>query len=323
MPYTDYGDTMNSDRLANRIYELRKSKGLSQKELGALVGVSNKAVSKWETGAAIPKTDILLKLADVFEISAQEFLEQVAEKIDKPRTLFDVAQDTEDLLCYDTRTAWLTELFSRNCAKWYLLGVAIYDERVCTVSSYDAEDWMDILKERLLLKSMSKKKIIWFAVSMCVFIFLFNGCYNIETSNAKRYHSFYNKMERKHPGIYERLPDPQGVQLEEVYLYHWDLDLIDTSYMIYLNCVYDNEEEYTTEKKRQYKLGEEWEHTQYNSASFDYESIVREQTIYEYERHFDYVLFDDDEQRIVYVYMFDFDRKFENIPQKYLPDELR
>ena len=124
--YTDYGDTMNSDRLANRIYELRKSKGLSQKELGALVGVSNKAVSKWETGAAIPKTDILLKLADVFEISVQEFLEQSAEKIDKPRTLFDVAQDTEELLyCENNRTVRVTELFLRDRAKWYLLGVAI------------------------------------------------------------------------------------------------------------------------------------------------------------------------------------------------------
>ena len=173
------------------------------------------------------------------------------------------------------------------------------------------------------MKKALKRKIIWFAVSMSVLIVLFNGCYNIETTNAKKYNSFYNKMERKHPSMYEKLPDPQGLELDEVYLYHWDFDLIDTTYVVYLNCVFDNKEEYTTEKNRQYKLGREWEFTQYNSSSFEYESVVREHYISGHDKHFDYVLFDDSEHRFVYVYMFDIDGKFENIPQKYLPDELR
>ena len=65
---------MANYELSNRIYELRIQKGLSQKELGAILGVSNKAVSKWETGTAIPKTETLIKLAEVFEISAEELL---------------------------------------------------------------------------------------------------------------------------------------------------------------------------------------------------------------------------------------------------------
>ena len=60
--------------LSNRIYELRTQKGLSQKELGAILGVSNKAVSKWETGTAIPKTETLIKLAEVFGISTEELI---------------------------------------------------------------------------------------------------------------------------------------------------------------------------------------------------------------------------------------------------------
>ena len=65
---------MANYELSNRIYELRVQKGLSQKELGAILGVSNKAVSKWETGTAIPKTETLIKLAEVFEISTEELL---------------------------------------------------------------------------------------------------------------------------------------------------------------------------------------------------------------------------------------------------------
>lgn len=65
---------MANYELSNRIYELRTQKGLSQKELGAILGVSNKAVSKWETGTALPKTETLIKLAEVFEISTEELL---------------------------------------------------------------------------------------------------------------------------------------------------------------------------------------------------------------------------------------------------------
>lgn len=65
---------MANYELPNRIYELRTQKGLSQKELGAILGVSNKAVSKWETGTALPKTETLIKLAKVFDVSTEELL---------------------------------------------------------------------------------------------------------------------------------------------------------------------------------------------------------------------------------------------------------
>ncbi|MBO5334113.1 MAG: helix-turn-helix domain-containing protein [Clostridia bacterium] len=74
---------MANYELSNRIYELRTQRGLSQKELGALLGVSNKAVSKWETGTAIPKTETLIKLADIFEISTEELLNTIHQEDSK------------------------------------------------------------------------------------------------------------------------------------------------------------------------------------------------------------------------------------------------
>ena len=74
---------MANYELSNRIYELRTQKGLSQKELGAMLGVSNKAVSKWETGTAIPKTETLIKLAEVFEISTEELINGVCNDEEK------------------------------------------------------------------------------------------------------------------------------------------------------------------------------------------------------------------------------------------------
>lgn len=85
---------MRNYDLGNRIYELRKSRGLSQKELGEMIGVSNKSVSKWENGTAIPKTDTLVKLANIFEISPQELLQG---KTENKVTLSQLSSQTNEM----------------------------------------------------------------------------------------------------------------------------------------------------------------------------------------------------------------------------------
>ncbi len=55
--------------------QLRREQGLTQKELAAKVFVSDKAVSKWETGVSIPDVSVLLPLADALGVSVTELLE--------------------------------------------------------------------------------------------------------------------------------------------------------------------------------------------------------------------------------------------------------
>lgn len=74
---------MDNYEFANRISELRKQKGLSQKELGDLLGVSNKAVSKWENGESMPKTSTMIKLAELFSIDANELIGFEANKVNE------------------------------------------------------------------------------------------------------------------------------------------------------------------------------------------------------------------------------------------------
>ena len=61
-------------KVGNLISKLREEKGLSQSELGVLLGVTNKAVSKWENGRGYPDTLLLLTLAEVLGISVDELL---------------------------------------------------------------------------------------------------------------------------------------------------------------------------------------------------------------------------------------------------------
>ena len=87
---------MNKYQFANYIYEQRKQLGLSQKELASILGVTNKSVSKWETGAAIPRTNTLVQLAEVFNVSVDELF--VEEEEEKPSSVQITTADSLDHL---------------------------------------------------------------------------------------------------------------------------------------------------------------------------------------------------------------------------------
>lgn len=67
---------MKNYEFANRIYKLRTSQGLSQKELSKVLNISNKAISKWETAEAMPSIDMLEKLSEIFNISIDELVKR-------------------------------------------------------------------------------------------------------------------------------------------------------------------------------------------------------------------------------------------------------
>ena len=71
---------MQDIEFGNRLYQLRRKAGLSQAQLGGKVGVSNKAVSKWENGQAKPGLDIVHRLADILSVSVDELLNMSADE---------------------------------------------------------------------------------------------------------------------------------------------------------------------------------------------------------------------------------------------------
>ena len=56
------------------IAKLRKDKGLTQEQFGDKMGVTNKTVSRWETGKYLPPADILLLMSELFDVSINELL---------------------------------------------------------------------------------------------------------------------------------------------------------------------------------------------------------------------------------------------------------
>lgn len=65
---------MNKIKLGETIYRLRKSRKITQEQLGEFIGVSKGAISKWESGVSYPDIELLPILARFFDISIDELL---------------------------------------------------------------------------------------------------------------------------------------------------------------------------------------------------------------------------------------------------------
>ena len=71
---------MKNYSFGNYICELREKKGLTQSQLGAKLGVTNKAVSRWENGGAYPSTELMLPLAKELGVSIEDLYKAVSEE---------------------------------------------------------------------------------------------------------------------------------------------------------------------------------------------------------------------------------------------------
>ena len=60
--------------LSENLITKRKAKGLSQEELAIRLNVVRQTVSKWERGLSVPDADLLIQIADIFEVSVSELL---------------------------------------------------------------------------------------------------------------------------------------------------------------------------------------------------------------------------------------------------------
>ena len=73
---------MNQEKIGKFIAKCRKEKNLTQSKLGEKLGVSYKAVSKWETGRSMPDISLINDLCNILDISLNELFagEKIKEK---------------------------------------------------------------------------------------------------------------------------------------------------------------------------------------------------------------------------------------------------
>ena len=81
---------MNQEKIGKFIASCRKKQKLTQEQLAEKLGITYKAVSKWETGKGLPDASIMMDLCNILEISVNDLLsgekiakEQYEDKVDE------------------------------------------------------------------------------------------------------------------------------------------------------------------------------------------------------------------------------------------------
>lgn len=65
---------MDQVKIGNFIAQCRKEKNMTQKQLAEVLGISDKAISKWETGRGLPEAGCMAPLSEALGISVNELL---------------------------------------------------------------------------------------------------------------------------------------------------------------------------------------------------------------------------------------------------------
>ena len=72
---------MDQEKIGKFIFELRKEKKMTQQELADKIGVTDRAISKWENGKTMPDLSLMRPLCDILDITINELIS--GERIDK------------------------------------------------------------------------------------------------------------------------------------------------------------------------------------------------------------------------------------------------
>ena len=62
---------------------LRKEKGLTQEQLAEMLGVTNRSVSRWETGANLPDIDLIITLSEFYDVDIKDLLNGESRKTEQ------------------------------------------------------------------------------------------------------------------------------------------------------------------------------------------------------------------------------------------------
>ena len=96
---------MNPKKIGAFMQSLRKEKGLTQEQLAEQFNVSNRTVSRWETGTNMPDISLLVELAEFYSVDIREMIDgerknenMNQEEKDTLRKVADYAEKEKDIL---------------------------------------------------------------------------------------------------------------------------------------------------------------------------------------------------------------------------------
>lgn len=98
---------MDQVKIGKFIAECRKQQNLTQSQLAEKLDITDKAISKWETGNSMPDSSIMIELCDILKISVSELLKgekTMENNQNNEQLLLEMAKEIE----HKNKTIWTT-----------------------------------------------------------------------------------------------------------------------------------------------------------------------------------------------------------------------
>lgn len=124
--------------IAERIKVARKSAGMSQRELGAAIGVSATAISKYEKGEVIPNSGMIIRLSEALGVNIDFFFRQVAAHVSRPhyRCRKSLKKKEENII-HGKVTDWLERYLEVEMISGITAGLDLPPREECRVSTLE------------------------------------------------------------------------------------------------------------------------------------------------------------------------------------------
>ena len=66
---------MDQKKIGQFLRELRTEQKLTQEQFAEIIGVTNRSISRWENGVNMPDFDVLIQIAEYFDVGIEEILD--------------------------------------------------------------------------------------------------------------------------------------------------------------------------------------------------------------------------------------------------------
>ena len=106
--------------ISERLQQLRKEENYSQEQLAEMLGISRQAVSKWESGQGYPDINNIIKLTEIYNVSADyillgkeaDLIEKASDVREEPvQKVGMISKKAIDIIAIIAATAVITVLF--------------------------------------------------------------------------------------------------------------------------------------------------------------------------------------------------------------------
>ena len=155
---------IDKEKFGTFVAELRKEKGLMQKELAEKLYVSDKAVSKWERGLSIPDVALLVPLAEILGVTVTELLECRRLPINEPMDSLQTEEIVKKVigLSEEEQRKYRPDRLKRGLQLFLCAVVGALEIWILTMLAYSLEEISASLGTMMLLMAI-------FGLYFCIF----------------------------------------------------------------------------------------------------------------------------------------------------------